>query len=95
MSVPRWNMRAVISTVDIERSRTGMYVKYEDHAEAIAALKSQRDELLAVLKICIEAMDERRGYAEMWEYKYGEKWDEEDAKARAAISRAEAKETTP
>ena len=47
MSIQRWNMRAVISTVDIEKSASGMYVKYEDYAEELATLKSQRDELLA------------------------------------------------
>ena len=44
MSINRWNMRAVVSTVDIEKSPSGMYVKYEDYAEEISAIKAQLDE---------------------------------------------------
>lgn len=81
MSVPRWNMRAVISTVDIERSRTGMYVKYEDHAEAIAALKSQRDELLRAAKAA-ERLLVLAGLDDCGDIDY----------IRVAIARAEGKE---
>jgi len=49
MSIQRWNMRAVISTVDIERSESGMYVKYEDYAEEITTLKAQLDGLLEAI----------------------------------------------
>jgi len=34
------------------------------------------------------AMDERRGYAEGWEWKYGEVWNEEDAEVTAALGHA-------
>jgi hypothetical protein len=39
----------------------------------------------------IADMDERRAYCDMWEYKYGQNWDEEDAIVDVAI-KAEAKE---
>ena len=40
---------------------------------------------LEVLAIARDAMSERRGYAEAWEWKYGEAWDEEDMKVRDAL----------
>ena len=51
MSIQRWNMRAVISTVDIEKSPSGMYVKYEDYAKELSTLKAQCDKLLAIAEI--------------------------------------------
>ena len=32
-----------------------------------------------------EAMDERRGYAEAWEWKYGKAWDKEDSIVQATL----------
>ena len=76
MSINRWNMRAVISTVDIEKSPSGMYVKYEDYAEELATLKAQRDELLAAAKSVVF---------------YGPTIDNNIIALRAAIANAEAK----
>jgi len=44
-------------------------------------------ELEAALKIAAEAMGERRGYSEGWEWKYGPAWDEEDSIVRKALNR--------
>lgn len=47
--------------------------------------KEQRDLFRNVLRECLETMQERRGYAEMWEYKYGERWDAEEKMLKEAI----------
>ena len=61
MSIQRWNMRAVISTVDIEKSPSGMYVKYEDYAEELSTLKARCDELLEAAKDILELYDDDIG----------------------------------
>lgn len=42
-------------------------------------------EVLCALLIAYDAMRERRKYASDWEYKYGSKWDEEDAEIQNLI----------
>lgn len=41
--------------------------------------------LQSALVVARNAMDERRGYASEWEWKYGKEWDEEDAIVGAAL----------
>lgn len=54
----------------------------------LAALKPEVDDLRDALEKAIEAMVERREYCrQMWDYKYGERWDEEEADVREAIAR--------
>lgn len=43
------------------------------------------DRLRTALEVAQDAMNERRGYAQGWEWKYGETWNEEDAKVAAAL----------
>ena len=38
------------------------------------------------LEDALECMIERRGYCEIWEYKYGERWNREDSALRAILS---------
>lgn len=51
-------------------------------AEAAEALVARLREGLETAK---EAMGERRSYCKMWEYKYGEEWDGEDAQIDALL----------
>ena len=48
-------------------------------------LVSERARLRGALTSAKEAMDERRGYCEQWERKYGGLWDIEDAQITAAL----------
>lgn len=54
--IARWNMKAVISTVDIVRSESGMYVKYNDHIEEIARIRADaaREERDKWIDMCSE-----------------------------------------
>ena len=55
---------------------------------AVAALLTRCEELKYALGTAKEAMDERRSYADGWEWKYGKAWDAEDAKVKAELERA-------
>jgi len=48
-------------------------------------ITARHDRYRAALVIAQDAMNERRGYANAWEWKYGKAWDEEDAQIRAAL----------
>ena len=54
----------------------------------IGKLKERVKYLEKQLATAKGAMDERRGYAESWEWKYGKAWDEEDAGVDDALSNA-------
>ena len=62
----------------------------ETDEEILEALKGLNPEkvLLEALKVAWNAMCERRGYAEGWEWKYGREWDEEDEKVKRALGSA-------
>ena len=53
----------------------------------VEALMRRCEELKGALETAKEAMDERRGYADGWEWKYGKAWDEEDTKVKSALER--------
>ena len=46
---------------------------------------TENTRLLAALLLARDAMRERRGYANHWEYKYGPAWDAEDDAVDAAL----------
>lgn len=51
-----------------------------------AQRQAGRKEMREILTEAMEAMDERRCYLDIWEWKYGERWDKEDAAIRKALS---------
>lgn len=53
-------------------------------------LQKVRDALITA----IDAMGERRGYSEAFEYKYKEQWDEDDRIVREALAELEVKKNT-
>lgn len=56
-------------------------------AQSLASERGAQVHLLAqALTTAKEAMDERRGYAAGWEWKYGPAWDEEDAVVSSALA---------
>lgn len=55
----------------------------------LAAERAKVEQLRGVLDIAREAMSERRSYADMWEYKYGDTWDEEDQLIDDALAATE------
>ena len=79
-----------IGHLAIECGLSGDYT-YRDRAAALITAdrergrREQKELFRDVLKECLECMTERRGYANAWEYKYGERWDKEDAMMKAAI----------
>lgn len=50
------------------------------------AIHVSEAKLVEALEVAKDAMDERRGYAEGWDWKYGEAWDKEDAQVNAALA---------
>ena len=66
-----------------------------DQSAIIQALTEERDQarldaskFYIALQKAWNAMSERRGYAEAWEWKYGAAWDEEDADVSEALHSA-------
>ena len=80
----RWTVRVTSVSSAGLGSRSWEEV-YAVQSLAIEALTEERDTLRAALEVAKEAMDERRGYADAWEWKYGETWDYEDKSVQKVL----------
>ena len=94
--LPNWNQRN--DTVEVERLRAEHALAKKVMLRATEETAKERDRLLAeverlrkVMSALLEVAEDLRGCTHDWDWKYGEYWDGEITKVRAALAGEEEK----